>query len=174
MEKDHPHLTLVDSSFLTDDDEFLPLPFYPWDERPPTLPIDADEAATSLKLAQGVLKQAAALLKVSEVRFRRVLKQSPRLQRIMDEQYGLAVDRAAGKYIEALDAPDARRQEWGASKILSSRAAIGHPFSPAPSTPSSTASLTLTDPVAARSITFRWRTDQDPDPNTLDDPPPAA
>jgi hypothetical protein len=158
---DHPHLTLVDANTPSDADEYLPLPFYPWDERPPTLPIDADEAATALYLAKGVLQQAAALLKVADMRLRRLIQQSPRLQRIQTEQYGLAVDRSAGKYIEALDAPDARRQEWGAKNILASRAAIGHPFSPAPAQPTQSTTLTLTD----RTITYRWRTDQDPDPN---------
>jgi hypothetical protein len=152
---------LVDPHAFSDAGEYLPLPFYPWDERPPTLPIDADEAATALYLAKGVLQQAAALLKVADMRLRRLVQQSPRLQRIQTEQYGLAVDRSAGKYIEALDAPDARRQEWGAKNILASRAAIGHPFSPAPAQPTQSTTLTLTD----RTITYRWRTDQDPDPN---------
>jgi hypothetical protein len=162
-----PHLTLVNPDARSDADEYSPLPFYPWDERPPTLPIDADEAATALYLAKGVLQQAALLLKVPDVRLRRLIQQSPRLQRIQTEQYGLAVDRSAGKYIEALDAPDARRQEWGAKNILASRAAIGHPFSPAPAQPTQSTTLTLTD--QARTITYRWRTDQDPDPNAPDD-----
>jgi hypothetical protein len=166
MDDPPKHLRLVNPNERSEEEqEYLPLPYYSWDERPPTLPIDADEAATALYLAKGVLQQAAALLKVSDVRLRRLIQHSPRLQRIQTEQYGLAVDRSAGKYIEALDAPDARRQEWGAKNILASRAAQGHPFSPAPQTPASSATLTLTD--QARTITYRWRNDADPDPNDV-------
>ena len=33
-------------------DEFVPLPFYGWAERPLSLPLDDDEAATALYLAR--------------------------------------------------------------------------------------------------------------------------
>ena len=63
-------------------DEFLPLPFYGWLERPLDLPIDPDEAATAIYLAHGALNRAAELLKVSPARLNRVVRRSPRLQRL--------------------------------------------------------------------------------------------
>ena len=171
MSEDKPHLTLVNEDFTpsTDhDQEFVPLPFYPWDERPPTLPLDTDEAATAIHLAQAHLPAAAALLKVPLIRLQRLLNASPRLQRIFSESAGLVVARAFSKYIEALDAPDARRQEWGATKIMQSRAAIGHLFSPAPAQPTAQSNASLTANTTQRTLTFRWRTDADDQPNDDD------
>jgi hypothetical protein len=65
-------------------DEFLPLPYFPWLSRPETLPLDLDEAATALYLAKGDPTAAAALLKVSPARLNRVVRRSPRLQRLVD------------------------------------------------------------------------------------------
>lgn len=168
MPDDKPHLTLVDPSFISDhDQEFAPLPYFPWDERPPTLPLDSDECATAIHLAEGHLPRAAELLKVPLIRLTRLIKVSPRLQRVFEESAGLVVAKAFSKYIEALDAPDARRQEWGATKIMQSRAAMGHLFSPAPAQPT-TQQASLTANTQTRTLTFRWRTDADDRPD--DDP----
>jgi hypothetical protein len=43
-------------------DEFVQLPYGPWDSRPETLPLDVDECATALFLANGNVKGAADLL----------------------------------------------------------------------------------------------------------------
>jgi hypothetical protein len=61
-------------------DEFVPLPFYPFDERSPTYPLDYDEVATALFLANGDLKTAADLLKVTTTRLKKPIRQTPRLQ----------------------------------------------------------------------------------------------
>ena len=64
-----PHLTLVTPTHTQSehDQEFIPLPFYPWTERPSTLPLDPDECATAIHVAKGdIPKAAAALLKVSQ------------------------------------------------------------------------------------------------------------
>jgi hypothetical protein len=162
-----PHLTLVDPSFSADHDaEFLPLPYYSWDERPHTLPIDHDEAATAIHLAHGDPAHAARLLKVPAVRLNRMLRQSPRLQRVLEEERQVTNDVAASIPIQTLFDPnaDARRLEWASTKVLQSRVAIGHPYSPAPAT-SITANASLTANPVQRTITFRWRTDADPDPN---------
>jgi hypothetical protein len=161
MSDDKPHLTLVDPDFVREhDQEFAPLPYFPWDERPPTLLLDQDECATAIHLAQGHLPRAAELLKVPLFRLNRMLAHSPRLQRVFKESADLVVVKAFSKYIEALDAEDARRQEWGATKIMQSRAAMGHIFSPAP--PANTqSSATLTQSATQRTIVFRWRTDAD-------------
>ena len=159
---DHPHLTLVDPNALSEhDQEFLPLPYYGWDERPPTVPLDSDEIATALHLAHGDDDQAARLLKVPVVRLQRLVKQSPRLQRIRSESLDVALARAAHIPIQTLFDPeaDARRLEWASTKVLQSRLAIGHPLSPAPAQPSAQQSLSINQ--QNRSITFRWRTDAD-------------
>jgi hypothetical protein len=150
-----PHLTLVDPQFVGDhDQEFVPLPYYGWEERPPTLQLDHDECATAIHLAGGDLPKAASLLKVPLVRLHRSLRHSLRLQRILEETQDLAVARASAEYLRALDAPDDRRREWGASKIMQSRAAMGHPFSPAPA---ASAQSNVTINQQAREIVFSWR-----------------
>jgi hypothetical protein len=170
MDSKPPYLTLVDSDHAqSNDDEFVPLPYYPWDERPATLPIDFDEAATAIHLAHGELLKAAALLKTPLHRLTRLVKQSPRLQRILAESFETALIRAVAVPIDTLFSPDAdqRAKEWASTKVLQSRLAMGHPLSPAPpANVQSSASLTVNP--QQRSITFRWRTDADdapPDPD---------
>ena len=63
-------------------DEFFPLPFYGWLERPPSLPLDVEEAATALFLSHGDLNRAAARLKVAPARLSRIVRASPRLMRL--------------------------------------------------------------------------------------------
>lgn len=163
---DRPYLTLVDDSSRSEtsqDSEFLPLPFYPWDERPPHLVLELEECETAIHLAQGHLPKAAELLKVPLYRLNRQIVRHPRLQRIYQEAATLLAHRAAGELIDALDSPNDRRREWAATKILSIKAVADHPFAPAPPQPS-TASLSLTQTPSSRTITFRFRTDEDPDP----------
>jgi hypothetical protein len=167
MEKDKPYLTLVDPDRdRSRDEEFSPLPYYGWDERPSTLPLDPDECATAIHLAQGDLPAAAALLKVPHHKLHRQVVIHPRLARVLSESLALAHNRAASEYIRALDSPSDRRREWAAAKILSTRSAASHPFAPAPPQPS-TASLSLQQSGPSRTLTFRWRTDED-DVKTID------
>ena len=56
------------------EDEFLPLPYFPYDRRPSTIPIDAEEAATALYLAEGEIAVAAATLKVEPLRLMRTVR----------------------------------------------------------------------------------------------------
>lgn len=160
MSADKPYLTLVDPNRdASADDEFEPLPHYPWDERPPTLPLDLDECATAIHLTQGDLPAAAALLKVPLHKVNRQILHHPRLARILGEAQSLAVARAAAEYVQALDSPHDRRREWAAKNLLSTRAAAGHPFAPNPQGTSVTLSQTSID--GQRKISFRWRTDAD-------------
>lgn len=178
MEKLPPYLTLVDPAANDPQaDEFIPLPYYPWDERPSTLALDHDECATAIHLAHGSLQQAANLLKVPLHRLSRSVRSSPRLQKVQSEGLSLSVERAASKLIDALDDgewvtnaetgertffPNHRRQEWAVNKLLASRAAMGHPLSPAPANSiQSNASLTLSQQGAQKSVTFRWKTADD-------------
>ena len=165
------YLKIVDGSITSTehDEEFVPLPFYPWDERPPTLPLEHDETATAIHLSTGNLAQAAAMLRVPIFKVARAIKKSPRLAKILDEATSLAVARAAGEVIDALSSPDNKRREWGAARILSSKAAAQHPLSPAPAGAQASTSASLTLNQANRSMTFRWRTDADTPPPYDDD-----
>lgn len=135
------------------DNEFLPLPYYPFSERPETIELTQEEAATAIHLAGGHMPKAASLLRVPEVRLKRLLRASPYLQRVLEEEAGLVVDRAYSKYIEALDAEDARRQEWGATKIMQSRAAMGHLFAPA----SASSTISASTGGSVGEVVFHWR-----------------
>jgi hypothetical protein len=135
------------------DEEFLPLPYFGWDERPPSVPLDADECATAIHIAHGELERASALLKVPLHRLTRFVRHSPRLQRVLDESLQHVLIRAASVAIDTLFDPgaDARRREWASSKVLSSRLARGHPLSPA-SDDGPTVTVNQ-----AREIIFRWK-----------------
>ncbi len=63
-------------------EEFLPLAWFPWAERPLSSPIDIEEAATALFLKNGDIDAAAARLKVTRARLDRVVRRSPRLMRL--------------------------------------------------------------------------------------------
>jgi hypothetical protein len=162
-----PYLTVVDATQSPEDLEFAPLPYYPWDERPPTLPLETDEAATAIHLTHGDLACAAHLLKVPTIRLQRLVKQSPRLQRVQEESYGVALAQAASIPIRTLFDPraDQRALEWASTKVLQSKLAQGHPLSPAPPSTTQSASLQI---GPQRTLTFRWRTENDPDPNAPD------
>jgi hypothetical protein len=158
-----PYLQIVGpTTETTHDEEFLPLPFYPWDERPPTLPLEFDECATAIHLTNASIPAAAALLKIPIVRLNREIRRSPRLQRVVEEALEVIKAKMAGEVIQALDDPDGRRREWAVNKLLVSRMAQGHAFAPAPASSSQSASLTVDQPN--RTMTFRWRTDQDTTP----------
>jgi hypothetical protein len=62
-----------------DASEFEPLPFYPFDERSLSLPLDVEEAATAIYLARGDISAAASLLKVTSSRLNKLIRRSPRL-----------------------------------------------------------------------------------------------
>ena len=157
------HLKIVDQDYVSDhEQEFAPLPFYPWDSRPPHLPLDHDEVASAIHLANGDLVRAAFLLKVPIVRINRSLRASPRLQRILDEALQVTLAKAASIPIQTLFDPEAdtRRLEWASAHVLRSRLAQSHPLSPAPSQPTAhQASLSINPQT--RTISFRWRTDAD-------------
>jgi hypothetical protein len=158
-----PYLTLVDPGReRSHDEEFIPLPFYPFNERPASMPLDPDECATAIHIAKGDIPAAAALLKVPEFKLNRQIRHHPRLVRVRDEALEIVHNRAASEYIQALDSPSDRRREWAAAKILATRSAASHPFAPAPPQPNAQqASLSLSSGPTGRTITFRWRSDAD-------------
>ena len=75
------------------DEEFLPLPHFPYEERPSTTPLDIEEAATALYLNGGDTDAAAARLKCHPLRLQRLIDRSPRLQRLHRELASLMNNR---------------------------------------------------------------------------------
>ena len=150
---DTPQLRLVDQNYSTEhDQEFIPLPFYSWEERPESVPLDVDEVATAVHLAMGDVPRAAELLKVAVYKVDRLLRHHPRLQRILLEHQAIALHRASAEYIRALDDPSDRRREWAAKSILATWLAQGHPFSPAPAN-----SVSTSVNISAREVVYSWR-----------------
>ena len=163
-----PHLTLVTSTTASEhDQEFIPLPFYPFTERPATLPLDPDECATAIHIAKGDISAAAALLKVPEFRLNRLVRRTPRLQHVLSEANELTTHRAASEYIRALDDPSDRRREWAASKIMASRAAADHPFAPAPTGSTTASNVTINQDN--KEITIHWGNAPTTTPPEIDD-----
>jgi hypothetical protein len=76
-----PHLTPVGRS-KPPPDEFIPLPYFPRQARPDTLPLDADRSQPYL--ANGDLRRAADLLKVTVVQLRKPIRKSPQLQHLLE------------------------------------------------------------------------------------------
>ena len=128
---DTPHLKLVDSSAGSDlDAEFVPLPFYPWDVRPSHLPLDVEEVATALYLAQGLVGRAAERLKCEPLRVVRSIARSARLQRLHSELAALLNDKVHEEYVRAFEASDDRRREWASSKVSQTKQFQSHPLAP--------------------------------------------
>ena len=63
-----------------DASEFLPLPFFPQENRPG--PIDLEDAATALFLSNGDINRAAERLRVTPARLNKCIRKSPRLTRL--------------------------------------------------------------------------------------------
>lgn len=123
------------------EDEFLPLPYYPYDRRPSVIPIDVEEAATALYLAEGEIAVAAQTLKVEPLRLMRVIRRSSRLTRLHQELVSLLNDKVHHEYARAFKDEDDRRREWAASKVSQTRQFQDHPLAPNAQTPSATLAL---------------------------------
>lgn len=139
---------------LTNDEEFAPLPYYPFDERPDSLPLTIDEAATAIHLARGDEVAASSLLKVDVRRLQRLIRGVPRLKRIYEEALGVTLAKAASIPIQTLWDPsaDARRLEWASTKLLQSKLGKDHLLSPAP--PSNL--TTLSNPANTGTLILKW------------------
>jgi hypothetical protein len=63
--------------------EFTPLPWYSWDARPDTVPLDDDECATAIYLDNGDINKAAMRLRITRAKLNRAIRKSPQLQRLI-------------------------------------------------------------------------------------------
>lgn len=117
---------------LTDiEAEFAPLPYYPWDVRPPHLLLEVDEAATALYLSRGIISDAAQKLRVDALKLTRFIARHPRLTRLHGELVSLLNDDVHREVLAAMSDADSRRREWGSAKVMNSRQFQGHPLAPA-------------------------------------------
>jgi hypothetical protein len=130
--------------------------------------LDSDECATAIHIAHGDVIAASNLLKVPPIRLTRLIRASPRLQRVLEESLTVTLAKAASIPISTLwdEQADARRLEWAATAVLKSRLARDHPLAPAP--PSSLTSLPAN---ATGTLVLHWGKPPD-DPTS--DPPDAG
>lgn len=93
-------------------DDLVPLPTMPYDERPPSLPLDVEECRTAIWRTRGNVTQAAALLKIPSNRMRKFIKNSPYLSEELRESLERLVDIAQDVIYDALtDRDDPQRQD---------------------------------------------------------------
>ena len=64
-------------------DEFVTLPWYNWDARPDTVPLDDNECATAIYLDNGDINKAAMRLRITVARLNKSIRKSPKLQRLI-------------------------------------------------------------------------------------------
>ncbi len=155
MTEKPPYLNLVEPNASSEiDQEFVPLPYFPWSSRPAHLAIDIEEAATALYLAGGLIGQAAERLKIEPLKLTRIINRSPRLTRLHAELAALLNDRVHEEYVKAFASEDDRRREWASSKVGQSKQFQAHPLAP---NAQSGQQLSMTAENA--NITFVWRTE---------------
>jgi hypothetical protein len=97
------------------------LPAYPWDARPENYPLTADEVCAALYEAHGDVTAASLRLKVGSLILRKFIERSSRARAVIRECDNRLGDRARSKLAEALDDPDARRQDWAIRYILNAK-----------------------------------------------------
>ena len=154
MAEPQNHLKLVDpSTNLLDDAEFIPLPFYPWEIRPSHLPLDVEEVATSLYLAQGIIGRAAERLKTEPLKVVRAIARSARLTRLHAELASLLNDKVHEEYVRAFGDEDSRRREWAAAKVAQTKQFQNHPLAPNSNAPPQ---LTQGGPNSPMRIVISW------------------
>ena len=160
------HLKLVDPSAnpLDIEAEFIPLPYYPWPVRPSHLPIDIEEAATALYLAQGLIGRAAERLKVEPLKLARLISRSARLTRLHAELASLLNDKVHEEYVKAFAGDDDRRREWAAAKLSQTKQFQSHPLAPNTNVPGPA----LAGPNGPTRIIISW---EDPSPLTIEHAP---
>lgn len=101
--------------------DLVPLPTTPYEERPNSLPLDVEECRTALWLERGNIPDAALRLKVTPIRLRNFVQNSPRLLAEQREAREQLADRAEKIVYEALhDDVDPSRRDAMAKYVLNS------------------------------------------------------
>lgn len=108
--EDHDHRSLPT--------DLVPLPTMPYSERPLELPLDIEECRTAIWRCNGNVTKAASLLKISSLRLRRFINNSPYLSAELREATDQIVDIAEEVIVEALlDREDKQRRD-GMAKFV--------------------------------------------------------
>lgn len=99
--------------------DLVALPTMPFDARPADMPLDVEECRTALWLHRGNITMAANTLKVSSIRLRNFVQNSPRLSREVNEAREQLQDQAEDVIYEALsDTTDPSRRDSAAKFVL--------------------------------------------------------
>ena len=166
MTEKPPYLNLVEPNASSEiDQEFVPLPYFPWDKRPSHLPVDIEEAATALYLSEGLIGRAAERLKVEPLKLARIISRSARLTRLHAELASLLNDKVHEEYKRAFDSDDDRRREWASSKVAQTKQFQAHPLAPNTNVPQGLP----VGPNGPTRIIISW---EDPSPLTIEHQPP--
>lgn len=100
--------------------DLVPIPTQPWPERPAELPLVPQEVRTALWLTAGNITNAASVLKVTSMRLRTFVRNSPYLSAEVEEAKEQVVDKAESIVVDALDSNDPTRQDQMARYVLNS------------------------------------------------------
>lgn len=102
--------------------DLVPLPTQPWAERPADLPLDIQECRTAIWMNRGNITEAAKLLKISSLRLRNFVRNSPFLSAEVEEALEQLVDIAEDVAYQALtDENDPGRRDSMARAVLASQ-----------------------------------------------------
>jgi hypothetical protein len=99
------------------------LPAFPWAARPDDLPLTVEEVCAALAETNGLITKASLRLKVGSLVLRKFVDRSARAKAVIVEMSTRRAERAAERLDEALEADDARRNDWAIRWILNSAAA---------------------------------------------------
>lgn len=101
--------------------DLIPLPTMPYDERPPSLPLDVEECRTAIWRTRGNIHDAAKLLKISSSRLRNFVKNSAYLTSEAMEAREILKDIAESNVYDALtDSEDPARRDSMSRFVLGS------------------------------------------------------
>lgn len=100
--------------------DLVPLPTMPYSERPLELPLNVEECRTAIWRTQGNVTKAAQLLKISSLRLRRFIQQSPYLSAELRESTDQIVDIAESVIVEALTDREDKQRRDGMAKFVAS------------------------------------------------------
>lgn len=110
--------------------DLIPLPTMPYDSRPESLRLDIEECRTALWANNGNISQAATMLKVTSLRLRRFIDQSPRLSAELQESRELLMDLAEQNVAEALQDKEDKVRVDNMSKFVLSNLGARRGYGP--------------------------------------------
>lgn len=98
--------------------DLIPLPTAPYDQRPDSMPLVIEECRTAIWKAKGNITEAAAILKVTSLRLRKYVAQSPYLTAELEESKDQLLDRAEAQIADALEDTEDKIRADNAAKFV--------------------------------------------------------